>query len=38
VVAGGLPLPIAAAAHRDGTLYAAIGSLIPGAAQVITLP
>ena len=38
VVAGELPLPIAAAAHRDGTLYAAIGSLIPGAAQVITLP
>jgi hypothetical protein len=38
VVAGGLPLPIAAAAHRDGTLYAAIGSLIPGVAQVITLP
>jgi hypothetical protein len=37
-VASGLPLPVAVAAHRDGTLYAAIASLIPGAAQVITLP
>ncbi len=38
VVASGLPLPIAAAVDRNGTVYAAIASLIPGAAQVITLP
>lgn len=38
VVASGLPLPIAAAVDRNGTVYAAIASLIPGAAQVIALP
>jgi hypothetical protein len=38
VVAGGLPLPIAAAVDKTGALYAAIASLIPGAAQVISLP
>ena len=38
VLAGGLPMPIAVAVDRNGTVYAAISSLIPGAAQVITLP
>jgi hypothetical protein len=38
VVAAGLPLPTAAAVDRSGTVYAAIAALIPGAAQVITLP
>jgi hypothetical protein len=33
-----LTLPIAVAVNRKGTVYAAIASLIPGAAQVITLP
>lgn len=37
-VAKGLTLPIAVAVDRDETVYVAIGSLIPGAAQVITLP
>ena len=37
-VAGGLPLPVAVASARDGTLYAIINALVPGAAQVITLP
>lgn len=36
--ASGLTLPIAVAVDRDGTVYAAIGALIPGAAQVIALP
>ena len=38
VVATGIPLPIAVAVDREGTVYAAIAALIPGAAQVITLP
>jgi hypothetical protein len=38
VVAAGLPLPIATAVDRNGTVYAAIAALIPGAAQVIALP
>jgi hypothetical protein len=36
--ATGLTLPIAVAIDSKGTVYAAIASLIPGAAQVITLP
>ena len=36
--ATGLPIPIAAAVDREGTVYVAISALIPGAAQVITLP
>jgi hypothetical protein len=38
VVAAGLPIPIAATVDRQGTVYAAILSLVPGAAQVIELP
>jgi hypothetical protein len=37
-VATGLPIPIAAAVDRDGTVYTAISALVPGAAQVIALP
>ena len=37
-VAGGLMLPIAVAVDKSGTVYAAIASLLPGAAQVIALP
>jgi hypothetical protein len=37
-VASGLPLPVAVALTRDGTLYAIINALVPGAAEVITLP
>lgn len=37
-VAGGLPMPIAAAVDRSGTVYTAILALVPGAAQVIALP
>ncbi len=37
-VTSGLTMPIAVAVDRDGTLYAAVSALIPGAAQVITLP
>jgi hypothetical protein len=37
-VATGLPIPIAAAVDRAGTIYTAISALVPGAAQVITLP
>lgn len=37
-IASGLPLPVAVALTRDGTLYAIINALVPGAAQVITLP
>lgn len=37
-VAEGLTLPIAVALDRKGKLYAAVAALIPGAAQVITLP
>jgi hypothetical protein len=37
-VATGLPIPIAAAVDRDGTVYAAISALVPDAAQVIALP
>ena len=33
-----LPIPIATAIDRDGTVYAAIFALVPGAAQVIALP
>jgi hypothetical protein len=36
-VASHLPMPTAAAVTRDGVAYAAIKSLIPGAAQVIAL-
>lgn len=36
-VATGLPVPIAAAVNRDGTLYAAINALTPD-AQVVMLP
>ena len=38
VVATGLPIPIAAAVDREGTVFAAILALVPGAAQVIELP
>jgi hypothetical protein len=38
VVAGGLTIPLAVAADKTGQVYAAIAALIPGAAQVITLP
>jgi hypothetical protein len=38
VVAGDLPLPIAVAIDRQGTVFAAIASLIPGEARVISLP
>lgn len=37
-VATDLTIPIAAAVDKRGTVYAAIAALIPGAAQVITLP
>lgn len=37
VVAGGLPLPSAAAVGGNGTVYATILSLVPGQAQVIPL-
>jgi hypothetical protein len=37
-VATGLPMPIAVAVDRRGSLYAAINALVPGAAQVIPLP
>lgn len=37
-VATGLPMPIATTVGGDGTLYAVIGSLIPGLAQVVALP
>lgn len=37
-VGTGLPIPTAAAVDRDGTVYAAISALVPGAAQVISLP
>jgi hypothetical protein len=37
-VAAGLPIPVAAAVDRDGTVYTAILALVPGAAQVIALP
>ncbi len=37
-LATGLPMLIAAAVDREGTVYAAILSLVPGAAQVIELP
>ncbi len=37
-VATGLPILIAATVDRQGTVYAAILSLVPGAAQVIELP
>ena len=37
-VATGLPLPVAAAVDREGTVYVAISALIPGAAKVIALP
>jgi len=36
--ASGLPLPIAVAVDHTGKVYAAIAALIPGAAQVISLP
>jgi DNA-binding beta-propeller fold protein YncE len=38
VVASGLTMPTAVAVNRGGTVYAAVSSLIPGAAEVITLP
>jgi len=37
-VATQLPLPIATASTKSGQLYAAINSLVPGAAAVIPLP
>jgi hypothetical protein len=37
-LASGLTMPIAAAVDRDGTVYAAIRALVPGAASVIQLP
>lgn len=37
-LATGLPIPIASAVDRDGTVYAAISALVPGAAEVIALP
>ncbi len=37
-VATGLPILIAATVDRQGTVYAAILSLVPGAAQIIELP
>jgi hypothetical protein len=37
-VTTGLPIPIAAAVDRNGTVYVAISALVPGAAQVIKLP
>jgi hypothetical protein len=36
-VEAGLPIPMAAAVDRGGTVYAAIWALVPGAAQVIPL-
>ncbi len=37
-LAAGLPIPIAATVGTDGTVFAAIGALVPGGAQVIALP
>jgi len=37
-VAADLTIPIATAVDRNGTLYAAISALIPGAAEIVTLP
>ena len=37
-VAGGLPIPMSVAVDREGTVYAAILALVPGAAEVIMLP
>jgi hypothetical protein len=37
-VATGLPMPIATATDRRGTIHVAINALVPGAAEVITLP
>ena len=37
-VATGLSIPTAAAVDRDGTVYATISALVPGAAQVVKLP
>ena len=37
-LATGLPMPIAAAVDRSGTVYEAIRALVPGAASVIQLP
>jgi hypothetical protein len=37
-VATGLPMPLAVAVDKTGTLYATVMSLVPGAAQVISLP
>lgn len=37
-VATELPMPIAVTVGRDGTVYAAINAVVPGAAQVIALP
>lgn len=36
-LATGLTIPIAATVTRDGTVYALINALIPGAAQVVAL-
>jgi hypothetical protein len=38
VLATGLPIPLAVAVDKTGQVYAAVAALIPGAAQVITLP
>lgn len=37
-LATGLPIPIAAAVNRSGTVFAAVSALVPGAAEVIELP
>jgi hypothetical protein len=37
-VATGLPMPVATALDRAGTVHVAINALVPGAAEVITLP
>ena len=38
ILAGPIMLPAAVAVDQGGTVYAAVSALIPGAAQVITLP
>jgi len=38
VVAAGLPIPMATTLGRDGTQWAAIWALVPGLAQIVSLP
>ncbi|MDQ3811505.1 MAG: ScyD/ScyE family protein [Chloroflexota bacterium] len=38
VVRSGLPIPIAVAVDRKGSVYVVISALVPGQARVITLP